>query len=311
MITSKLKDIEDAYQVKTTIFRGKLEKFGGRKGVVELVCKALEFQKNRNYQKELDLLQPLVDFLEDIPFKSADPLSYVCISDEMEWSVYRHNHPTSLERIVKNLSEICPIDSVLRQYGMAAWELGDYPTASKVLKNAINWNPMSASCKLLLSMIYMNQENWEEAFQIILEALAIAYKPTDIKLCYEFVVDYFGQKKMFEECFYFCWLQSKFTCLDHDYEKIVDDLLLLSNILKKSQISLSEEKLLNAVRKHKIPLDVNPDIPVIAFKRCQEESLANNKGLAEYFSNIILDLQRCKIKGKDKSLKNVLGRYKN
>ena len=30
---SKLRDIEDTYQVKAAFFRGKLEKFGGRKGV--------------------------------------------------------------------------------------------------------------------------------------------------------------------------------------------------------------------------------------------------------------------------------------
>ncbi|SHK47879.1 tetratricopeptide repeat protein [Fibrobacter sp. UWB12] len=311
MITSQLRDLEDAYQVKAAFFRDKLEKFGGRKGVVELVRDALEFQKKHDFQKELDLLQPLVAFLEDVPFRPVDSISYVCISDEMEWSIYQHNNPTSLKKVIKNLSDICPIDSVLRQYGMAAWELGDYSTASKVLKNAISWNPVSASCKLLLAMVHMDQKNWEEGFQITLGALDVAYKPADIKRCYEFIVDYFGQKKMFEECFYFCWLQSKFTYLDRDYEKMVDDLLFLSNILKKSKISLSEENLLNAAHRHKVPLDVNPNIPVIAAKRCQEESLANNKELAEYFSNIMLDLQKCKSKGKDKSLKAVLVRYKN
>ena len=30
---SKLRDIEDTYQVKAAFFRGELEKFGGRKGV--------------------------------------------------------------------------------------------------------------------------------------------------------------------------------------------------------------------------------------------------------------------------------------
>lgn len=81
--------------------------------------------------------------------------------------------------------------------------------------------------------------------------------------------------------------------------------------MRESQDIATEETLLKTVRKYKIPLDINSNILGIAVKRYQEESLADNKGLAEYFSKILSDLQKCKTKGKNISLKTNLGRYKN
>ena len=311
MIKSKLKDLEDAYQVKAIFLRSRLEKFGGRRGVVGLVRDALKFQKAQDFQKELDLLQPLVDFLEEVSYRSTKSVLYVCISDEMEWSIYLQKHPASLKRVVKNISEICPIDNVLRQYGMAAWELGDYTTATKALKLAIKWNPASSSCRSLLAMVYMDQNRWNDAFKVTLEALDTAYTPSSISRCYRFIENYFGKKNKFEECFYFCWFRTRFANSNQDYKEIADKLLFFYKKLRESQDTVTEETLLKAVRKYKIPLDINSKIFGIAVKRYQEESLAGNKGLAEYFSKILSDLQKCKTKGKNTSLKANLGRYKN
>lgn len=78
------KNQEDIFQIKSAIMSKKLEEIGGRKGVMEILSLSLESYNNKEYEKSLKILEPLLQALKEHPFVSSDDVSYVAISDEME-----------------------------------------------------------------------------------------------------------------------------------------------------------------------------------------------------------------------------------
>ena len=64
------KNQEDLFQIKSAIMSKKLEEIGGRKGVMEILSLSLDAYKNKDYEKSLKILEPLMQVLKDASMRS-------------------------------------------------------------------------------------------------------------------------------------------------------------------------------------------------------------------------------------------------
>lgn len=284
------KNQEDLFQIKSAIMSKKLEEIGGRKGVMEILSLSLDAYKDKNYEKSLKILEPLMQALKEHPFVTSDAVSYVAISDEMEWVLYQHFYQNSSLQI-KNVSLVCPMDWIYRQYALAALDLGDYSTALKGVTEAIQWNPSSAKCRILYAMLYSAEGHWENLRKEIVFAMKYTYRSSDMIHCFRFLKDYFMYKKMYKEAVYCSFLRSRFSSSSDVLLEIVGDMAMLLKKIDFDYKSINDEDMIESCKKYEITIGFNPEVVAVAQNSYEDAFLAKDSGRAAYFAQIMEDLK--------------------
>ena len=284
------KNQEDLFQIKSAIMSKKLEEIGGRKGVMEILSLSLDAYKDKNYEKSLKILEPLMQALKEHPFVTSDAVSYVAVSDEMEWVLYQHFYQNPSQQI-KNVSLVCPMDWIYRQYALAALDLGDYSTALKGVTEAIQWNPSSAKCRILYAMLCSAEGHWENLRKEIVFAMKYTYRSSDMIHCFRFLKDYFMYKKMYKEAVYCSFLRSRFSSSSDVLLEIVGDMAMLLKRIDFDYKSINDEDMIESCKKYEITIGFNPEVIAVAQSSYEDAFLAKDSGRAAYFAQIMEDLK--------------------
>ena len=284
------KNQEDLFQIKSAIMSKKLEEIGGRKGVMEILSLSLDAYKDKNYEKSLKILEPLMQALKEHPFVTSDAVSYVAVSDEMEWVLYQHFYQNPSQQI-KNVSLVCPMDWIYRQYALAALDLGDYSTALKGVTEAIQWNPSSAKCRILYAMLCSAEGHWENLRKEIVFAMKYTYRSSDMIHCFRFLKDYFMYKKMYKEAVYCSFLRSRFSSSSDVLLEIVGDMAMLLKKIDFDYKSINDEDMIESCKKYEITIGFNPEVIAVAQNSYEDAFLAKDSGRAAYFAQIMEDLK--------------------
>ena len=284
------KNQEYLFQIKSAIMSKKLEDVGGRKGVMEILSLSLDAYKNKDYEKSLKILEPLMQVLKEHPFVSSDDVSYVAISDEMEWVLYQHFYQNPSQQI-KNVSLVCPMDWIYRQYALAALDLGDYSTALKGVNEAVQWNPTSAKCRILYAMLCSAEGHWENLLKEIVSAMKYTYRSSDMIHCFRFLKDYFIYKKMYDVAVYCSFLRSRFSSSENVMLEIVGDMVMLLKRTNFDYSSINDDDMIAACKKYGFMPSFNPEVVAVAQNSYEDAFLAKDTGRAAYFAQIMEDLK--------------------
>ena len=284
------KNQEDLFQIKSAIMSKMLEEIGGRKGVMEILSLSLDAYKNKDYEKSLKILEPLIQALKEQPFVSNETVAYVAISDEMEWMLYQHFYQSS-SRQMKNVCVVCPMDWIYRQYGLAALDLGDYSTALKGIREAIQWNPMSAKCRILYAMLCSAEGRWENLLKEIVSAMKYTYRSSDMVHCFRFLKDYFIYKKMYDVAVYCSFLRSRFSSSENVLFEIVGDMVMLLKRTNFDYSGINDDDMIASCKKYGFMPDFNPEVIAVAQNSYEDDFLANDSGRAAYFAKIMEELK--------------------
>jgi len=283
---------QDVHQAKVHLFVKDLDKFGGSKGVERILSESIhEHNKNKNYQKALDLIQPLFDIVRDCPLQSDESIKYVSISRRFEWDIYQHYYPTSPNQKLKNIDFICPINFILRQYALAALELGDTSTALSTISMGIKWNPVYASYGLMRAMAHSDEKEWDKLLEDLVFYMKYAYTTQDLINCFTFLRLYFIKQKMPEEALYCSYMRADYTGDDSILGNIADDTTTFLKMPNVDKNNLTRKIMTERFKKYSITLGFNPDIIAIAKSHYEEACLAEDKKSAEYYSSILSGLQ--------------------
>ena len=305
------KNLEDLFQIKAAIMSQKLEEIGGRNGVMEILDLSLEAYKCKDYQKSLKIIEPLMEVLKDHPFVSNDTITFVSVSDRMEWMLYLHYYQTSSDRQIKNTSAVCPADWIYRQYALTSLDSGDYDSARNAANEAIKWNPTSAKCRILLAMVCYAEKRWEELLKEIVAAMKCAYRSSDLVHCYRFLKDYFIHKKLYKEAVYCSFLRARFSSSHDVLCDIIDDMIMLVNRADFDYKSVTDDDMAETCKKYGFTSSFYPEVVTVA-QRCYEEMfLAGKSEKANYFAQIMADLKTEQEKRDSISLRQLIERHRN
>ena len=284
------KNQEDLFQIKAAIMSKKLDDVGGFKGVMEILSLSLESYQQKDYQKSMKIIAPLVEALKEQPFVSNDAVTYVSISNEMEWALY-HNFFQVSPRQVKNVNAICPMEYIWRQYGLSALESGDYAKAEEAVSVALKWNPVSANYLLMLAMAHGGANAWDKVLADVVAAMRFMYKPSDLVCGFRFLRDYFIYKKMFKEALYCSILRSRFTSSNEELGDVVDDMIRFTKVVKFDYRKLTDEDIIETCKKYGIDTGFNPEVVAVAQRSYEETFLAGDAVRANYFAQVMSGLK--------------------
>ena len=291
--------------------RQKLEDVGGLGGVMEILDLSLEARKHEDYQKSLKIMEPLIDALKDQPFASNDAVVYVSISDRMERILYHHFCQTSSNQPVKNISEICPMDWIYRQYALIFFDLGDKANALDAAREALKWNPMFTKCRILFALLCSEDGRWEDMLKETVFAMKSSFRSVDLVYCFRFLRDYFFYKKQYKEAVYCSFLRTRFSSSRDIMLEIVNDMMMLAKGVDFDYKSVSDEAMTGSCKKFGITPGFNPEVIAIV-KRCYEEAFLAGKGeKANYFAQIMSDLKTEQEKRNAISLRQLVERSRN
>jgi tetratricopeptide (TPR) repeat protein len=304
------KNQEDLFQIKAAIMSKKLKEVGDRNGVMEILSLSLDAYKNKDYQKSLKILEPLINALKEQPFVSNDSVAYVAISDEMEWVLYQHFYQNPSQQI-KNVSVVCPMDWIYRQYALAALDLGDYSTALKGVTEAVQWNPTSAKCRILYAMLCSAEGHWENLLKEIVSALKFTYRSSDMVHCLRFLKDYFLYKKMYKEAVYCSFLRSRFSSSQNVLLEIVGDMAMLVQRVNFDYKSINDEDMVESCKRYGFTPGFNPEVIAVAQDSYEDAFLAKESGKAAYFAQIMEDLKTEQEKRDAVSLRQLIENHRN
>lgn len=234
-----------------------IDKFGGCKGVEKILSESLhEHSKNKDYQKALDLLQPVFDIVRDCPLQSDETIKYVSFSEKFEWDIYRHYYPALPNQKIKNIDPICPINFILRQYALAALELGDTSTALSTISMGMKWNPVYAPYGLIRAMAHNDEKEWDKLLEDIFFCIKYAYTTQNLINGFALLHSYFIKQKM-------------------------------PNVDKNKT---TREIMSECLKEYGVTQGFNPDIVAIAKSRYDEACLAGNQKSVKYYSSILSEL---------------------
>ena len=310
--TDRTNTLEALFRVRTAIFGKKLQVFEGRDGVMSLLQESLDVQTNeRDYQTALDIIRPLIRVAEDHPFVSDNSVEYISISSRMERALYRHYFEAPSNRLVKNVHSCCPMEFIWRQAGLLELYLENFPEAEKAISNAVNWNPASAKYRLMLARIHSDQGRWDNVVEDAVAAMNVAYRASDLILCFRFLRNYFLYKKMYLEAVYCSFARLNYTDSSGDLDEIVDDILGYAKMVNVENDQSNDESITASLKRFDITLGFNPDVVAVAKQNCEEAFLAGDADLANYFAEILSGLKTVQEKKKAFNLKQLVEHYKN
>lgn len=303
------KNLEDLFLVKAAIMGKKLESIGGRRGVMEILSLSLAAYKSQDYEKSLKILEPLLDAIKDHPFESDGAVTYVSISDEMEWALYHYFFQVPPGHLVKNVSSVCPMDLIFRQYILASIDFGDYTCAKNALTEVVQWNPTSAKCRLLYAILSSAEERWDELLGEIICCMKYVCRSKDIVYCFQYLKYYFIRKKMNKEALFCSFLRSRYSLSNDVFMDILHDMVMLIPKIGMDYMNMCDEEMEKSCKKLGITIGFNPEVVAVAQRSYEDAFLAKEYEKADYFAEVMADLKTEQEKKNALSLRQLLERH--
>ena len=256
-------------------------------------------------------MEPLIDALKDQPFASNDAVVYVSISDRMERILYHHFCQTSSNQPVKNISEICPMDWIYRQYALIFFDLGDKANALDAAREALKWNPMFTKCRILFALLCSEDGRWEDMLKETVFAMKSSFRSVDLVYCFRFLRDYFFYKKQYKEAVYCSFLRTRFSSSRDIMLEIVNDMMMLAKVVNFDYKQINDEDMAESCKKYGFTPGFNPEVIAIA-QRCYEEAFLESKSeKANYFAEIMAELKTEQEKRNSVNLRQLVERSRN
>jgi tetratricopeptide (TPR) repeat protein len=279
---------------------------------MSLLQESLDVQTNeRDYQTALDMIRPLMKVAENHPFVPDDSVEYISISSRMERALYRHYFEPLSSRLVKNVHSCCPMEFIWRQAGLLELNLENFPDAEKAMSIAAMWNPASAKYRLMLARIHSDQGRWDNVMEDAVTAMKVAYRASDLILCFRFLRNYFLYKKMYLEAVYCSFVRSNYTDSGNALDEIVNDILGYAKMVNVENDQSNDESVTESLKRFGITLGFNPEVVAVAKQNCEEAFLAGDADLANYFAEILSSLKTVQEKKKAFNIKQLVEHYRN
>ena len=203
------------------------------------------------------------------------------------------------------------MEFIWRQAGLLELYLENFPDAEKAMANAAKWNPTSAKYRLMLARIHSDQGRWDNVIEDAVAAMKVAYRASDLILCFRFLRNYFLYKKMYLEAVYCSFVRLNYTDSGSVLNEIVDDILGYATMVDVENDQSNDENVTESLKNFGITLGFNPDVVAVAKKNCEEAFLAGDADLANYFAEIMSGLKTVQEKKKAFNLKQLVEHYKN
>ena len=203
------------------------------------------------------------------------------------------------------------MEFIWRQAGLLELYLENFPDAEKAMANAAKWNPTSAKYRLMLARIHSDQGRWDNVIEDAVAAMKVAYRASDLILCFRFLRNYFLYKKMYLEAVYCSFARLNYTDSGSVLDEIVDDILGYATMVDVENDQSNDENVTESLKNFGITLGFNPDVVAVVKKNCEEAFLAGDADLANYFAEIMSGLKTVQEKKKAFNLKQLVEHYKN
>lgn len=158
-----------------------------------LLDKVEGFVYEGNLQMATDILD-VIDALEVYQKTSPEGKKVYCFANEVEAQIFKNVFDLKIENIVWLFSNRPMIMSMKAKIFL---DNGQYKDAEKVLGEITEINPIDFSNALLKARVYADTK-LEKYKELILDAWKFAYLPKHMILYFNFLADYYIQKKQWE-----------------------------------------------------------------------------------------------------------------
>lgn len=164
----------------------------------------------KDFQRALDVIEPLVDKADNNPMFQDDSVSvYFTFGEFFEELIYDQvNHP---EKDVRKAE--FPFANIYLNHGSLLVELGRFEEANITLKKALRWNPVNMGIRNEYMETLKRMGKLEEYFELAVESFNYAFRAKDVGRCFRNLGWYFVEKQMYKEAIGVCLLSTHY---DHD-----------------------------------------------------------------------------------------------
>jgi hypothetical protein len=203
------------------------------------------------------------------------------------------------------------MDWIYRQYALVLLDLGDNANALKAATKAVQWNPSSAKCRVMLALFCGAAGRWEDSLKETISAMKFAYLSNDLVRCFCSLRDYFVYKDLLKEAIYCSFMRSRYSSSNDVLGDIVKDMMVLTKGANFDYKGISDYAMMESCKKFGITPGFNPEMITIV-KRCYEEAfLAGKSEKANYFAKIMSDLKTEQEKRNAVGIRQLVERSRN
>lgn len=249
---------------------------------IEATLEEVQFnQYKKNYDKAIELIEPLIKKLEGT-FKDDAVSEYHCFENFFEELLYKYY--TKPEKELRQAQ--FPLAKVYMMYGSLLIDVNRWEDARNALAEAIHWNPVSARIIFEYSETFKHTGELEKYFQIIIDTFKYCYEPVTLARAYRNLGWYFIEKELYEDAM-------AAYVLSLQYEKspnVQGELYYISQKTGKEfeQPTLDEIKI--SAEKYGYPVGAHDDVLGIAFSLGKQAADEGQKDAAKFFLGILYGL---------------------
>ena len=259
----------------------------------EILDKALKYSRERNADKVIEVLEPVLKKIEEEnPYVNDDSSEYLVFAQPMEKAIYAYKFKNDKTAY----TPIEPLPDFYFLYGVAKKVNGDNDAAIDALEKALRWNPVACGIYLELADYIRESGDTDKFMELNEKAFGYAYAPADLARCYSaFGRFYFERGRM--DTAIACMQMSFMMVKDNPFAKI-----LLGELQKNVEADklkpMKIEEVAETLKRNNLPEMPDKDVVGIAYTYATKYAEANNHNAAAYYYQIVYGLTRDdKIKG--------------
>ncbi|MCR5188968.1 MAG: tetratricopeptide repeat protein [Treponema sp.] len=251
---------------------------------IETTLEEVQFnQYKKNFDKAVELIEPLIKKIEEIDFFKDDAVSeYHCFDNYFEEILYQYyNKP---EKDLRHAT--MPLATVYTQYGSVLIDVGRWDDARSALKKALHWNPASADVMFEYSETFKHSGELDEYFKIVLDTFKYCYIAKDLARAYRNLGWYFIEKEQYEDA-----IVAYFMSVQYDDDPHVQsELYYITQKTGKEAKQPTLEEVKKCAETYGFPIGPHKDVAGIAFSLGKQAFDENQKDAAKFFLGIFNNL---------------------
>lgn len=240
-------------------------------------------QYKKNFDKAIELIEPLIKKIEEADFFRDDAVSeYHCFDNFFEEILYKyHNKP---EKDLRRAD--MPLATVYTQYGSSLIDVERWEDARKALKEALHWNPASAEIMFEYSETFKHSGELDEYFKLVIESFKYCYEPKTLARAYRNLGWYFIEKELYDDA-----MVAYIMSVQYEQSPTVQgELYYISQKTGKEFSQPSMEEIRASAEKYGFPVGADEDVLGIAFSLGKQAAEEGQKDAAQFFLGILYGL---------------------
>lgn len=262
---------------------------------IEATLEEVKFnQYQKNFDKALSLLEPLVKKIEEMNengmFADDKVSEYYCFDNLMEEILY--SYYTKPEKDLRH-SDI-DYATIYTQYGSLLIDLERWDDAQKALEKAREWNPASAYVIFELCETYKHKNQLQLYFDTVKEAFKFAYEPKTVARCFRNLGWYFVEKELYDEAIAVYVMSLQFEKSDF----VSSEMFYISQKTGKQVSQPTLDDIKKVAEKYGFPLGAHKDVVGVAYSMGRQALASGNKNMALFFLGIVYSLTEADEVGK-------------